>query len=46
MTRDVGLYFHIPFCVRKCAYCDFVSWPGMEDAMRRIGMEIPEYLRV
>jgi len=33
MTRDVGLYFHIPFCVRKCAYCDFVSYPGMEDAM-------------
>lgn len=21
----LGLYFHIPFCVKKCAYCDFVS---------------------
>ena len=20
-----GLYFHIPFCVKKCAYCDFYS---------------------
>lgn len=19
---------HIPFCIRKCAYCDFVSGPG------------------
>ena len=23
-----GLYVHIPFCVRKCAYCDFYSLPG------------------
>lgn len=21
-----GIYVHIPFCVRKCAYCDFVSF--------------------
>ena len=23
-----GIYLHIPFCVRKCAYCDFVSFPN------------------
>lgn len=22
-----GLYIHIPFCVRKCSYCDFYSLP-------------------
>lgn len=22
-----GLYIHIPFCVKKCAYCDFYSVP-------------------
>lgn len=22
-----GLYVHIPYCIKKCAYCDFVSFP-------------------
>ena len=22
---DLGLYLHIPFCLKKCAYCDFYS---------------------
>lgn len=28
--RELELYFHIPFCVRKCLYCDFLSAPGDE----------------
>lgn len=24
-TRNLGLYLHIPFCERKCLYCDFLS---------------------
>lgn len=26
----LGLYVHIPFCVRKCLYCDFLSFPASE----------------
>lgn len=26
--RELELYFHIPFCIRKCLYCDFLSAPG------------------
>ncbi len=25
-----GIYLHVPFCVKKCDYCDFVSFPRME----------------
>ena len=25
MNQDLELYVHIPFCVRKCSYCDFLS---------------------
>jgi len=29
---DLSLYFHIPFCARKCRYCDFYSLPYDRDA--------------
>ena len=24
-NQNAGLYIHIPFCIRKCPYCDFYS---------------------
>lgn len=26
--KEIELYLHIPFCERKCAYCDFLSAPA------------------
>lgn len=28
--KQLELYVHIPFCVRKCAYCDFLSFASDE----------------
>lgn len=25
--KELGIYVHIPFCVSKCIYCDFLSMP-------------------
>ena len=33
--EPLGLYIHIPFCVRKCGYCDFLSFQTDADAHKR-----------
>lgn len=30
--KELELYIHIPFCARKCAYCDFLSFAAPERA--------------
>ena len=32
--KNLSLYLHIPFCVRKCRYCDFLSGPA-DEAVRQ-----------
>ena len=29
--KELELYLHIPFCVKKCNYCDFLSAPAEEE---------------
>ena len=33
MESKAGIYIHIPFCVRKCNYCAFLSAPGDEEGI-------------
>jgi len=35
MTKHIGIYIHIPFCISKCAYCDFYSLADHEPLMPR-----------
>ena len=32
--KETEIYVHIPFCERKCAYCDFLSFKAGEDVHR------------
>ncbi len=49
--RSIGVYLHIPFCVQKCAYCDFLSGPAtrqrqqeyVEALLREIAWESKHY---
>lgn len=52
--NPLSLYIHIPFCVKKCAYCDFVSHKvsdfelnnGIERYMEALKLEISHYISV
>lgn len=43
-ANNLELYVHIPFCVKKCLYCDFLSAPEkdgeLSDYMESLGREI------
>ena len=52
--KELELYLHIPFCERKCAYCDFLSAPAdlpvrisyikkLQEEIAYYGSEFEEY---
>ncbi|MBR4770118.1 MAG: coproporphyrinogen III oxidase, partial [Clostridia bacterium] len=34
MRNGFGVYLHVPFCLSKCPYCDFCSFPGSNEEDR------------
>lgn len=35
--KNLGLYLHVPFCVQKCHYCDFLSAPAAKETIAAYG---------
>ena len=33
--KELGIYIHIPFCKRKCAYCDFISFSDKTELIEK-----------
>lgn len=48
--RQLGIYVHIPFCLKKCYYCDFLStsaeWNEMEQYFFALKEEISGYRKL
>ena len=43
--RRMELYIHIPFCERKCSYCDFLSAPATELVQKAYVTQLIEEIR-
>ncbi len=37
--KRLGLYIHIPFCMKKCLYCDFYSIPAANEQLKSLYLE-------
>lgn len=44
--ETLELYVHIPFCVKKCSYCDFLSFPQGEEVKRKYVDKLLEEIRL
>lgn len=45
MMNNRGLYIHVPFCVRKCPYCDFYSTAGADELRQEYARAVVRNLR-
>lgn len=39
------LYLHVPFCMKKCAYCDFLSFPCGDEVKRQYADKLIEEIK-
>ncbi len=43
--NELGIYVHIPFCVQKCYYCDFVSYTDKQEYVEKYIKKVIEELK-
>lgn len=43
--RDLELYIHVPFCIKKCQYCDFLSAPSSKEERQEYVKSLCRQLR-
>ncbi len=46
MKKELEIYIHIPFCVRKCRYCDFLSFPAQQETKEQYLKKLAEEIRL
>lgn len=44
-SKKLGIYLHIPFCVSKCAYCDFYSLKSSKESLNLYTKALKENIR-
>ena len=39
-SKNFGIYIHIPFCAKKCNYCDFISFENKNNLIEKYNKEV------
>lgn len=43
--KELGIYIHIPFCIQKCYYCDFISYTNKFDLQKEYINKVIEEIK-
>ena len=44
--KEIGIYIHIPFCIKKCDYCDFISYCDKNNLIEEYIEKLKEEIKV
>ena len=44
--KEIGVYIHIPFCIKKCDYCDFISYCDKQNLVEEYIEKLKEEINI